>query len=103
MTDVILRSTLSKKQKEELDIISGLLNSDSPYRLLEECEQGTVHKKTVDEVAKVDEAIFKLKIRILPLSEEEKEGLTFASNAYESLVVFCFCNVLRKEGRLIEE
>lgn len=102
LADCIIKKVLSRKEKEELEIINGILHLDAPYRLWDECLSGFIRKDTIHEVEKVDEAIFKLKFRILPLPEElREERVQFAINC-ESLLVFCICNGLRKEGRLIE-
>ena len=93
---------LSKEEKEDLEIIDGLLHSDAPYRLWEECQCGVIRKDTIHDVEKVDEAIFKLKFKIISLSDEQRETMTRLAISCESLLVFCICNGLRKEGRLIE-
>ena len=103
LKDYVLNHSLSRKEREEIDIIEGLLNADAPYRLWEECQSGFIQKKTIKEVEKVDDAIFKLKFRILPITEEDREALLKITVGFESLVVFCICSALRKEGRLIEQ
>ena len=102
LTDYLSTQLLSKEEKEYLEIIEGLLHSDAPYRLWEECQSGFIRKGTIREVEKVDEAIFKLKFRILPLPEEQKDEMTQLAMNCESLLVFCICDCLRKEGRLVE-
>ena len=102
LTDYLSTRLLSKEEKEDLEIIEGLLHSDAPYRLWEECQSGFIRKGTIREVEKVDEAIFKLKFRILPLTEEQRDEMTQLAMNCESLLVFCLCEGLRKEGRLIE-
>ena len=102
LTEYISSRFLSMEEKEELDIIGGLLHSDAPYRLWEECQRGIIHRDTIHEVEKVDEAIFKLKFRILPLSERQRDEMTHLAMTCESLLVFCICDGLRKEGRLVE-
>ena len=103
LKDYVLNHSFSREEREEIDIIEGLLNADAPYRLWEECQRGYIHEKTVKEVEKVDDAIFKLKFRILPITEEDREALVKIVVGFESLVVFCICSALRKEGRLIEQ
>ena len=102
LTDYLSTRLLSKEEKEDLEIIEGLLHSDAPYRLWEECQSGFIRKGTIREVEKVDEAIFKLKFRILPLPEEQRDEMTQLAMNCESFLVFCLCEGLRKEGRLIE-
>lgn len=102
LTEYISSRFLSKEEKEDLDIIGGLLHSDAPYRLWEECQRGIIHRDTIYEVEKVDEAIFKLKFRILPLSERQRDEMNHLAMTCESLLVFCICDGLRKEGRLVE-
>lgn len=102
LTDYLSTQLLSKEEKEELEIIDGLLHSDAPYRLWEECQSGFIRKDTIHEVEKVDGAIFKLKSRILPIPEDQRDEMSqFAMNC-ESILVFCICDCLRKEGRLVE-
>lgn len=103
LKEYVKRGPLSKEAKDELNLIEGLLHSDAPYRLWEECQSGFIHKNTIHEVEKVDEAIFKLKFRIVPLSEDDREMAENMAVGLESLVAFCICNALRREGRLIEE
>lgn len=102
LTDYLSTRLLSKEEKEDLEIIEGLLHSDAPYRLWEECQSSFIRKDTIHEVEKVDGAIFKLKSRILPIPEDQRDAMTqFAINC-ESILVFCICDCLRKEGRLVE-
>lgn len=103
LKDYCQRNVISDREKLEIDVIEGLLHADAPYRLWEECQSGLIHKKTIQEVEKVDAAIFKLKYRILPLSEDERNTMINMAVGLESLVVFCICNALRREGRLIED
>lgn len=103
LKDYVQRSVISETEKLEIDVIEGLLHAEAPYQLWEECQSGFIHKKTIREVEKVDEAIFKLKYRILALSEDERDTMINMAVSFESLVVFCICNALRREGRLIED
>ena len=103
LKDYCQRNVISDSEKLEIDVIEGLLHADAPYRLWEECQSGLINEKTIHEVEKVDEAIFKLKFRILPLSDVERQQMVDKAVGFESLVVFCICNSLRREGRLIEE
>ena len=102
LTDYLSTQLLSKEEKEDLEIIEGLLHSDAPFRLWEESQSGFIRKSTIQEVEKVDEAIFKLKFRILPLPEGQRDEMTQLAMNCESLLVFCICDGLRKEGRLVE-
>lgn len=102
LADCLASHVLSKEDKEELEIIDGLLHVDAPYRLWEECRRGFFHKDTILEVAKVDEAIFKLRSRVLRLPEALRDEMVQFAVSCESLLVFCICNGLRKEGRLVE-
>ena len=102
LTDCLTKQPLSKEEKKELDIIEGLLHSDAPYRLWEECQSGIIRKDTIHEVEKVDVAIFKLKFRILPLPDSQRERMDQFAKTCESILVYCICNGLRKEGRLVE-
>lgn len=102
LADCLSSRLLSKEEKDELDIIDGLLHSDAPYRLWEECQSGIIQKDTIQEVEKVDVAIFKLKFRILPLPEDQREGMIQFATTCESILVYCICHGLRKEGRLVE-
>jgi len=102
LADYISTQIHSKEEKEELEIIDGLLHSDAPYRLWEECQSGFIKKDTIHEVEKVDVAIFKLKFRILPLPERQRDTMIELAKNCESLLVYCICNGLRKEGRLME-
>lgn len=102
LADCVATRVLTKEDKEEIEVIDGLLHIDAPYRLWEECQRGFIHKDTILEVAKVDEAIFKLRSRVLRLPDALRDEMVqFAVNC-ESLLVFCICNGLRKEGRLVE-
>lgn len=103
LKEYVLNHSLSRSEKDEIDIIEGLLNTDAPYRLWEECQAGFFLEKTINDVKKVDDAIFRLKFRIIPLSEEDRTNLTNLAISFESIVVFCLCYSLRKEGRLIEQ
>ena len=103
LKEYVQRNVISDSEKQEIDVIDGLLHADAPYRLWEECQSGLILKKTIQEVEKVDEAIFKLKFRILPLSDGERQKMVDMAVGFESLVVFCICNALRREGRLIED
>lgn len=102
LTEYLSSQLLSKEVKDELDIIDGLLHSDAPYRLWEECQSGIIHRETIHEVEKVDVAIFKLKFRILPLPEDQREGMIQFATTCESILVYCICHGLQKEGRLVE-
>ena len=102
LTDYLSTQLISKEEKEDLEIIEGLLHSEAPFRLWEECQSGFIRKSTIQEVEKVDEAIFKLKFRILPLPEGQRDEMTQLAMNCESLLVFCICDGLRKEGRLVE-
>lgn len=103
LSEYVFDHSLSKEERVEIDIIEGLLNADAPYRLWEECQSGFIHERTIKDVEKVDDAIFKLKFRILPLSENDRDTLVKVAVGFESMVVFCICSALRKEGRLIEQ
>lgn len=102
LTEYLSSQLLSKEVKDELDIIDGLLHSNAPYRLWEECQSGIIHRETIHEVEKVDVAIFKLKFRILPLPEDQREGMIQFATTCESILVYCICHGLQKEGRLVE-
>lgn len=103
LKEYVKQHVIPGREREEMDVIEALLHADAPYRLWEECQSGIIHKKTIHEVEKVDDAIFKLKFRIVPLSEEDRKTAENVAVGLESLVVFCICNALRKEGRLIED
>ena len=102
LQDYMLGRILPKEKKKEIEIIEGLLHSDAPFRLWEECQSGFFHKSTIQDVQKVDKALFKLRYLIMPIPEEQKDTRTILAESCESLLVFCICNGLRKEGRLIE-
>ena len=100
--EYLQKQVLSSDEQDEFKIIEGLLNTDAPIRLWEECQGGIFHEKTIKEVEKIDDAIFRLKFRFIQISPDQRKVFVEIAEKYESLVVFCICNALRREGRLIE-
>lgn len=104
LEDCLVKDSFTPIQKLEYNSFKALLNSNAPFELWGQCQSqsGFISQETIDEVKRIDEAIFKIYYCITSSSKEECDSKTNNAIIFESILVFCLCSALRKQGRLVE-
>ena len=77
-----------------------LLSSDAPQRLIEEImDAPCVQANTLDEAERFDNALNRMKLFTLPVSEEKRKEMELMGRGCNSLQKMILSAILKKQGR----
>ena len=84
-----------------MDVLK-VLQSDVPWKLFDECCQGYISRKTLDEAEDFDFTLNKLRVIPLSLNEGDKQQVEQACNGCVSFFKFIIELRLKQENRLLD-